>query len=62
MARAAGEASTIYMLPTISGHTLEVVKAASSGPLWYQLYLIGGRAAAEGAITAHAVPATPHWC
>jgi L-lactate dehydrogenase (cytochrome) len=50
VARAAGQAGTIYTLPTISGHTLEVVKAASSGPLWYQLYLIGGRAAAEGAI------------
>ncbi len=50
VARAAGEAGTIYTLPTISGHTLEVVKAASTGPLWYQLYLIGGRAAAEGAI------------
>ena len=50
VARAAGQAGTIYALPTISGHTLEAVKAASSGPLWYQLYLIGGRAAAEGAI------------
>ena len=50
VARAAGQAGTIYALPTISGHTLETVKAASSGPLWYQLYLIGGRAAAEGAI------------
>ena len=26
------------------------MKAASTGPLWYQLYLIGGRHAAEGAI------------
>ena len=50
VARAAGQAGTIYALPTISGHTMEVVKAASTGPLWYQLYLIGGRAAAEGAI------------
>jgi isopentenyl diphosphate isomerase/L-lactate dehydrogenase-like FMN-dependent dehydrogenase len=29
---------------------LEEVKAASSGPVWYQLYLIGGRDVAEGAI------------
>jgi L-lactate dehydrogenase (cytochrome) len=50
VARAAGNAGTIYALPTISGHTMEEVKAASDGPLWYQLYLIGGRAAAEGAI------------
>jgi isopentenyl diphosphate isomerase/L-lactate dehydrogenase-like FMN-dependent dehydrogenase len=26
------------------------VKAASSGPVWFQLYLTGGRAAAEDAI------------
>jgi L-lactate dehydrogenase (cytochrome) len=26
------------------------VKAASPGPVWYQLYLLGGRAAAEGAL------------
>jgi L-lactate dehydrogenase (cytochrome) len=50
VARAAGKAGTIYAVPTISGHTMEDVKAASDGPLWYQLYLIGGRAAAEGAI------------
>jgi isopentenyl diphosphate isomerase/L-lactate dehydrogenase-like FMN-dependent dehydrogenase len=50
VARAAGRAGTIYTLPTISGHKLEDVKAAATGPLWYQLYLIGGREAAEGAI------------
>ena len=49
-ARAAGEAGTGYILSTISGHKLEDVKAASTGPCWYQLYLMGGRAAAEGAI------------
>jgi L-lactate dehydrogenase (cytochrome) len=50
IARAAGAAGTAYILPTASGHLLEDVKAASSGPLWYQLYLIGGRAAAEAVI------------
>ncbi len=50
VARAAGRAGTIYTLPTISGHKLEDVKATATGPLWYQLYLLGGRAAAEGAI------------
>ena len=50
VARAAGHAGTIYTLPTISGHKLEDVMAASTGPLWYQLYLLGGRQAAEGAI------------
>jgi isopentenyl diphosphate isomerase/L-lactate dehydrogenase-like FMN-dependent dehydrogenase len=49
-ARAAGEAGTGYILSTISGHRLEDVKAASKGPCWYQLYLLGGRAAAEGAL------------
>lgn len=49
-ARAAGTAHTGYTLSTVSGHRLEDVKAASSGPVWYQLYLVGGRGAAEGAI------------
>jgi len=49
-ARAAGAAGTGYILSTISGHKLEDVKAASKGPVWYQLYLLGGREAAEGAI------------
>jgi L-lactate dehydrogenase (cytochrome) len=49
-ARAAGAAGTAYILSTISGHRLEDVKAASSGPVFYQLYLMGGRGAAEGAI------------
>jgi isopentenyl diphosphate isomerase/L-lactate dehydrogenase-like FMN-dependent dehydrogenase len=49
-ARAAGEIGTGFILSTISGHKLEDVKAASSGPVWYQLYVVGGREAAEGAI------------
>ncbi len=49
-ARAAGKAGTGYILSTISGYRLEEVKAASSGPVWYQLYLLGGREAAEGAL------------
>jgi isopentenyl diphosphate isomerase/L-lactate dehydrogenase-like FMN-dependent dehydrogenase len=49
-ARAAGQAGTAYILSTISGHRLEDVKAASSGPVLYQLYLLGGRAAAEAAV------------
>lgn len=51
IARAAGAAGTAYILPTTAGQRLEDVKAASSGPLWYQLYLIGGREAAEAALT-----------
>jgi len=49
-ARAAGKAGTGYILSTISGHKLENVKAVSSGPVFYQLYLMGGRGAAEGSI------------
>src|SRR5260370_39544257 len=48
--RAAGLAGTAYILSTISGHSLEDVKASSYGPVFYQLYLLGGRVAAEGAI------------
>ncbi|MBV8345430.1 MAG: alpha-hydroxy-acid oxidizing protein [Candidatus Eremiobacteraeota bacterium] len=46
----AGAAGTIYTLSTLSGCALEDVKAAATGPVWYQLYLLGGREAAEGAI------------
>jgi len=49
-ARAAGEFGTAFILSTVSGHKLENVKTASTGPVWYQLYLIGGREAAEAAI------------
>ncbi len=49
-AAAAGEAGTIYTISTMSGHKLENVRAASKGPVWYQLYLVGGHEAAEGAI------------
>jgi isopentenyl diphosphate isomerase/L-lactate dehydrogenase-like FMN-dependent dehydrogenase len=49
-AQAAGEAGTGFVLSTISGHKLENVKAVSRHPVWYQLYLVGGREAAEAAI------------
>src|SRR5947209_451204 len=49
-ARAAGEAGTGYILSTVSGHKLEDVKAGTKGFAWYQLYLAGGRPAAEGAM------------
>src|SRR6202165_1438513 len=48
--RAAGLAGTGYILSTISGHKLEDVKAASRGLVWSQLYLLGGRDAAQGAL------------
>ena len=49
-ARAAGVAGTACILSTVSGHRLEDVKAASAGPMWYQLYLTGGREAGENAL------------
>ena len=49
-ARAAGDAGTGYILSTISGYKMEDVKAATKGPCWYQLYLVGGREAAEAGI------------
>jgi len=48
--RAAGKAGTGYILSTLSGHPLEKVRGASQGPVFYQLYLMGGRAAAEAII------------
>jgi L-lactate dehydrogenase (cytochrome) len=49
-ASAAGSAGLIYTLSTISAHKLENVRAASTGPVWYQLYIVGGREVAEGGI------------
>jgi L-lactate dehydrogenase (cytochrome) len=50
-ARAAHRAGTGYILSTFSGTRLEDVReGAGDGPLWYQLYVPGGRAIAEAAI------------
>jgi L-lactate dehydrogenase (cytochrome) len=49
-ARAAGAAGTAFVQSTISGHALEKTRAASTGPVGFQLYLVGGRAASEAAI------------
>jgi L-lactate dehydrogenase (cytochrome) len=49
-AREAGLAGTAYTLSTLSGCRLEEVRAASSGPCWYQVYLVGGRDVAREAI------------
>src|SRR5215216_6296811 len=42
-ARAAGKAGTAYVLSTLSGTPMEEVRAATTGPAWYQVYLCGGR-------------------
>ncbi len=49
-ARAAGKAGVGYALTTISGSPLEDVAQATPGPKWYQLYLVGGREAAEATL------------
>jgi isopentenyl diphosphate isomerase/L-lactate dehydrogenase-like FMN-dependent dehydrogenase len=49
-ARAAGQAGTACILSTLSGTRLEEVKRASAGPVFYQLYLLGGRDVALSAI------------
>jgi isopentenyl diphosphate isomerase/L-lactate dehydrogenase-like FMN-dependent dehydrogenase len=49
-ARAAHAAGTGYILSTFSGTRLEEVGAGTSGPLWYQLYVPGGRDVAEATI------------
>jgi L-lactate dehydrogenase (cytochrome) len=47
-ARAAGESGTAFILSTISGHKMERVKEASSGPVWYRLYVVGARDSGGG--------------
>ena len=49
-ARVAGENGTIYTLSTLSGCRVQDVKAATRGPVWYQLYLCGGRDVAIASI------------
>ncbi len=48
--RAASAVGIPYVLSTFSGCRLEDVAAASTAPLWYQLYLAGGRDCALPAI------------
>jgi L-lactate dehydrogenase (cytochrome) len=49
-AREANNAGTTYILSTFSGTRLEDVRGSTGGPLWYQLYVPGGREVAEAAI------------
>ena len=46
----ASAAGTGYILTTFSGTRLEEVRQQAAGPLWYQLYIPGGRAVAEATI------------
>ena len=49
-ARAASAAGTAFILSTFSGTRLEEIRERAGGPLWYQLYVPGGRAVAEASI------------
>ncbi len=49
-AHAAGEAGTIYTLSTLSGCRVDDVKRGTKGPVWYQVYLVGGRDIATAGI------------
>ena len=49
-AKAAGAAGTAYTLSTLSGCRVDEVKAGTTGPVWYQLYLVGGRDIATAGI------------
>jgi isopentenyl diphosphate isomerase/L-lactate dehydrogenase-like FMN-dependent dehydrogenase len=49
-AKAAGEAGIAYTLSTFSGYSFEELAAGSSAPLWYQLYLAGGREVVEATL------------
>ncbi len=46
-AAAAAGAGTISTLSTMSGHHMEDVMAAANGPVWFQLYFLGGRDGAD---------------
>jgi isopentenyl diphosphate isomerase/L-lactate dehydrogenase-like FMN-dependent dehydrogenase len=50
VARAAGAAATIQCVSTLTGHPIEEITATASGPVFFQVYLLGGRANAEANI------------
>ena len=49
-AQAASEAGIGYCLSSFSGYRVDQLRQVSSGPLWYQLYLAGGREVVEGSL------------
>jgi len=46
-ARAARAAGTLFTMSTMSGHSQAEVAAAADGPVWFQLYGLGGRVGSE---------------
>jgi L-lactate dehydrogenase (cytochrome) len=49
-ATAAGEAGIAYTLSTFSGYSFEELSKVTNSPLWYQLYLAGGREVVEASL------------
>lgn len=49
-ARAAAKAGTIFTLSTLATATIDEVRAASQGPIWFQLYVFKDRAATEALV------------
>ena len=49
-ARAAAAAGTVFVTSTASSYTIEQIAKASSGPLWFQLYLWRDRALVESLV------------
>jgi L-lactate dehydrogenase (cytochrome) len=50
VAAAAGEAGIGFCLSSFSGYACEIVAARATAPLWYQLYLAGGREVTEATL------------
>jgi len=49
-AQAASAAGIAYCLSSFSGFRVDELRKAAAGPLWYQLYLAGGREVVEGSL------------
>ena len=49
-ARAAGEAETVMVASTFATSSLEEIAAASTGPLWFQLYVYRDRSVSESLV------------
>ncbi|MET0659249.1 MAG: alpha-hydroxy acid oxidase [Steroidobacteraceae bacterium] len=50
VAKAAGDAGVICALSNVVGHSIGTIAATATGPIWQQLYMMHGRAAAERTI------------
>jgi isopentenyl diphosphate isomerase/L-lactate dehydrogenase-like FMN-dependent dehydrogenase len=50
VARAAGAAGTIHVVSTLTGYPIEAITAAATGPVFLQIYMMGGRANVEANI------------